>query len=103
MVELDATNGDTIRTAVDDGLKKLGEDCRREDVLVLLTDKAPYMKRAGEHVFIHNLILIFYDLLLQGFKFYIVSLRIQKNINQFAIDTISLKKIIRLQFMNHVL
>lgn len=52
VVELDATNGETIRTAVDDGLKKLGEDCNREDVLVLLTDKAPYMKRAGENFFI---------------------------------------------------
>lgn len=45
--QLEATNGDTIKIAVDDAIKKLGEGTDRHDILVLVTDAAKYMKRAG--------------------------------------------------------
>lgn len=47
VLQLDATNGSTIALAVDDALRELGGAIRRDDVLMLVTDGAPYMKCAG--------------------------------------------------------
>lgn len=46
-IDLEATNVDTIKLAVDDCLRMLGESCNRNDVLMFVTDKAPYMLKAG--------------------------------------------------------
>lgn len=43
-MDLGATNASTIQLAVDDCLRKLS--CDREDVLMFVTDRAPYMKKA---------------------------------------------------------
>lgn len=44
-VDLPATNGETIRDAVDDAVRELGGE--QQDVLVLVTDGPKYMLRGG--------------------------------------------------------
>lgn len=46
-IDMEATNALTIKLAVDDCLRRLGDSCDREDVLMFVTDRAPYMKKAG--------------------------------------------------------
>lgn len=46
-VELEFTNGETVKAAVDDAIRKLGENTDRRNILVLVTDAARYMKKAG--------------------------------------------------------
>lgn len=43
-VPLEATNSQTIK---DDCLRSLGSDCDRHDVLMFVTDAAPYMLEAS--------------------------------------------------------
>lgn len=50
VVELSETNSTTIKLAVDDAIKKLGEGCDRNNLLVLVTDAAKYMIKAGKYL-----------------------------------------------------
>lgn len=45
--QLKATNAENIISLVDDALRLLGEGCSRDDVLVMVTDGARYMLKAG--------------------------------------------------------
>lgn len=48
IVDLEATNADTICLAVDDALRSLGNAINRTDVLMLVTDGAKYMIKGGK-------------------------------------------------------
>lgn len=50
MQELAQTNSETILCAVDEGIKMLGDGIRRNDVIMYMTDGAPYMIKSGKHV-----------------------------------------------------
>lgn len=52
VVELTETNSKTIKLAADDAIKKLGEGCDRNNLLVLVTDAAKYMLKAGKYLIV---------------------------------------------------
>jgi hypothetical protein len=49
IIDLEETNSATICRAVDDAIRSLGEGTTRDDVLMLLTDGARYMVKAGKN------------------------------------------------------
>lgn len=53
-VPLEATNSKTITEAVDDCLRAMGPECNRHDVLMLVTDAASYMRKAGYILYFLN-------------------------------------------------
>lgn len=44
----------TIKLTVDDCIRSLGDKCNRNDVLMLVTDAAPYMRKAGKKLILFS-------------------------------------------------
>lgn len=51
VIDLEKTNSETICRTVDDAIRSLGDSTNRDDILMLLTDGAPYMLKAGSYIF----------------------------------------------------